>query len=176
MNIYTKGKALAAAAVFALATAAPAMADHDTVGADLSADGTTITLTCDTFGALEYTLRNHVSFGNDGKPPYQDEDPVMGKDREGLERKLTEAHRKDLHEDPPKPCDAAQKLDDFSSKVTQLRDGNTADKIKISDDTKGSSIQCLIDGSAALAKSLIPAAGCDSSGGKPGGGKGPKNK
>ena len=32
MKIHKKGTALAAAAVFALASAAPAMADHDTVG------------------------------------------------------------------------------------------------------------------------------------------------
>ena len=160
---------LAAAAVFALATAAPAMADHDTVGAELSADGLTIYLDCETFGGLEYTLDNHVFFASDnkGRPGYE-----TSKDREGLEDKLTNAHDK-LHEVPPKPCDAAQKLDDFSFKVQSLEEGNTATKMKISDDTNGESIQCLIEGSAALAASTRPTGGCDAAGDPPRG-KGPK--
>ncbi len=171
MKIYTKGTALAATAVFALATSASAMADHDTVGAKLSEDGTTIELTCASFGGLTYTLDNHVFFASDGKGQYRD--TGTGQDRLGLEEKLDGAHDK-LHEDPPKPCDAAQKLDDFSFKVQSLKDGNTADKTKISDDTNGA-IQCLIDGSAALAASLRPADGCDAAGDPPRG-KGPKNK
>ena len=170
MKIVKNAVQLAAAVLMlgllALASTAPAMADHDTVGGDLSADGQTVYLTCETFGALYYTLGHHVFFASDDK---------SGRDRSGLVDKLDNAHLKLLHEDPPKPCDAAQKLDDFSFKVKSLRDANTADKMKISDDTDGTSIQCLVEGSAALAQSLRPAEGCDSSGG-PGGGKGPKNR
>ena len=167
MKIYTKGTALAAAAVFALATAAPAMADHNTVGVEYDAANNVVYIDCESFGGLEYTLATHVDFASDTR---------NGKDRSGLEGKLTNAQAK-LHEDQPKPCDAAQKLDDFSFKVASLLAANTADKTKISDDTGGESIRCLIEGSAALAKSLIPTDGCDSGGGSPNGkpkGKGPK--
>lgn len=170
MKIYTKGVALAAATVFAMATAVPAMADHDTVGAELSADGQTIYIDCESFGGLQYTLENHVFFASDGKGQYRGTD--TGQDREGLENKLAYAHDK-LHEDPPKPCDAAQKLDDFSFKVQSLLDGNTADKTKISDDTGGTSIQCLIDGSAALADTVSAGETCGDAGSPPRG-KGPK--
>jgi len=177
MKIYTKISASLVAAVFAIAVM-PVQADHNNTGAELSADGLTIMLTCDKFGGLEYTLDNHVFFASDGKGPYQGQD--TGKDREGLEGKLTNAHDK-LHEDPPKLCDAAQKLDDFSFKVQSLEDGNTADKFKIWDDTDGTSIQCLIEGSAALADDLRTDdqgqdIDCADDAGDPPRGKGPKGK
>ena len=173
MKIYTKGKALAAAAVFALATAAPASADHDTVGVALSADGLTVYVDCKQFGGVKGALDTYVEFASDTKGPKNEYGE--GRDRAGLNDKLRYAHSK-LHEDPPKPCDAAQKLDDFNAKVIQLQDGNTADKMKIWETSDGA-IQCLIDGSAFYAASLRD--GVDCSGGDAGGppgGKGPKNK
>lgn len=170
MKIYTKGTALAAAAVFALATAAPAIADHDTVGVEYDAASNVVYIDCETFGGLEYTLDKLVFFASDDKGQYRG--TGTGQDRLGLEDKLTNAHDK-LHEDPPKPCDAAQKLNDFSFKVQSLLDGNTADKTKISDDQGGESIRCLIEGSAALAQSLSSGESCGDAGSPPRG-KGPK--
>lgn len=143
MKIYTKKGALAvAAAVFAI-TAAPVQADHDTAGAELSADGLTISLSCDTFGALQYTFDELVTFANEDK------------DRPSLQGKLDYAHSK-LHEDPQKFCDAAQKLDDFSFKVRFLLEGRdgTGKKPKVFDEQGDVAIWCLIDGSAAIAEDL----------------------
>ena len=105
MKIYTKIAVSLIATVFAI-VAVPAQADHDTAGAELSADGLIIGLTCESFGALQYTFDNLVWFANEGK------------DRPSLQAKLDKSHDK-LHEDPPKLCDAAQKLDDFSFKVKE---------------------------------------------------------
>jgi hypothetical protein len=180
MKIYTKGTALAAAAVFALATAAPAMADHDTTGVTLSADGHIMYMDCEQFGGFKSALDNYVKFASDGKGKYQNSDPVTGQDREGLNGKLSNAHDK-LHEDPPKPCDAAQKLDDFNAKVKQLVDANTDDKMKIweTEDPDGTgAIRCLIDGSAFFAAKLRDGEDCSGGDGggsdKPNPGKGPK--
>jgi len=170
MKIYTKGTALAAAAVFALATAAPAMADHDMVGVELDAASNVVYIGCESFDGLEHALDEHVDFPSDGKGQHPDRSEE-GQHRERLEDKLTNALLK-LHEDPPKPCDAAQKLNDFSFKVQSLLDGNTADKTKISETWDGA-IQCLIDGSAALAKSVSSGESCGDAGSPPRG-KGPK--
>ena len=168
MKIYTKGTALAAAAVFALATAAPAIADHDTSGFEESLDGLTIYIDCTQFGGIRKALEPaYVAFAND-------------KDRLGLNGKLDNVHNKYLHAEPPKVCDAAQKFDDFSAKVVQLKEASLGDKKKIWNVGAEDAITCLIDGSAAYAEELRSrdANNCtgDStdSGGKPSRGNGPK--
>jgi hypothetical protein len=168
MKIYTKIAASLIATVFAI-VAVPAQADHDTAGAELSADGLTIDVTCKTFGGLEYTLRDEVTFTN-------------ANDFSSLLVKLDQAHLKLHYEDldPPKLCDAAQKLDDFSFKVKFLRDGRKANsKPKIFDEQGGEAIACLIEGSAAIADDLRtdpdPDLECTDVEDPPRG-KGPKNK
>ena len=165
MKIYTKIAVSLLATVFAI-VAVPAQADHDTAGAELSADGLTIDLTCESFGGLKYTLLKEVTFTND-------------KDLSSLLGKLYKSHDK-LHEDPPKLCDAAQKLDDFSFKVKFLRDGRKANsKPKIFDEQGGAAIACLLEGSAAYANDLRtdPDPDLDCTVVKdPPRGKGPKNK
>jgi len=163
MKIYTNIAASLVAAVFAIA-AVPVQADHNNTGAELSADGLTIELTCDTFGALQYTFDELVTFANEEK------------DRPSLQGKVDQAHNK-LHEDPPKLCDAAQKLDDFSFKVRSLlvgRDG-TGKKPKIFDDVDNAAIWCLITGSAAIADDLTDDLECIVVNFPPRG-KGPKKK
>ena len=141
MKIYTKMVVSLIATVFAI-VAVPAQADHDTAGAELSADGLTIDLTCESFGGLIYTLLEEVTFTND-------------KDLSSLLGKLYKVHDKLHYEDPPKLCDAAQKLDDFSIKVEFLLYGRKANsKPKIFDEQEGNAITCLIDGSAAIADGL----------------------
>jgi hypothetical protein len=163
MNIYTKKGALAAAAAIFAISAAPVQADHFATGMVYDADGNIMYITCESFGGLKYTLDNEVTFVNDA--PDQ-------KDRVALNGKLTEAHDK-LHEDPPKNCDAAQKLDDFNTKVVALRDGGKGGKPKIFDETNGDAIACLVDGSAKLAASLTDGITCEAAGDPPRG-KGPK--
>jgi len=165
MKIYTKKGMLAvAAAIFAIA-AAPVQADHMTEGAVLSADGTIISLECAKFGGLKETL-TFVTFTNDDE------------DRPSLVGKLKKAHLK-LHEDPPKICDAAQKLEDFSFKVTSLRDGRAGkgNKPKIFDNLPDGvgAVDCLIEGSAAIAAHLRKDLDCTIVEDPPRG-KGPKNK
>jgi len=164
MKIYTKIAASLVATVFAI-MAVPAQADHDTAGAELSADGLTIKLTCASFGGLAYTLREEVRFASDKRP--------AKKDRTALIYKLKDAHYKLHSEDPAKNCDGAQKLDDFSSKVSALSEASTDVKKKIWDYTSGESIKCLIEGSSALASSSRGGLTCDDAGVRPRG-KGPK--
>ena len=150
MTIYTNIAASLVAVVFAIA-AVPAQADHDTTGATLSADGLTISVVCEEFGGFLHAFNNEVEFTNQ-------------KDRLSLSLeagKLGKAHWK-LHEDPPKLCDAAQKLDDFSFKVRFLRDGRDGKgtKPKISDNSDGAAIACLIEGSAEMADDLTDGLDC----------------
>ena len=160
MKIYMKIAVSLLATVFAI-VAVPAQADHDTVGAELSADGLIIGLTCKSFGGLKYTLLEEVTFTND-----EDLSSLLGK--------LYKSHDK-LHEDPPKLCDAAQKLDDFSFKVKFLRDGRKANsKPKIFDEQGGEAIKCLIVGSAEYADDLRTGIDCTVVEDPPRG-KGPKN-
>jgi hypothetical protein len=169
MKIYTKGTALAAAAVFALATAAPAMADHYDSGFEESIDGLEIWIDCAELGGIRKAL-DFVDFASD---------ETSGRDRLGLTGKLDEAHDKYLHADPPKPCDAAKKLDDFNAKVDQLVAAETADKTKISNKEEDrDAIKCLIEGSVAYAAFLRDGEDCSGGDGggsdKPNPGKGPK--
>ena len=151
MNIYTKKSALAVAAAMFAISAAPVQADHFDSGVVLDPVSNEMVITCASFGGLKHTLDNEVTFTSDNKPDR--------KDYNALDGKLTEAHDK-LHEDPPKNCDAAQKLDDFSFKVVALRDGGKGNKPKIFDSNSGVSIACLIEGSAALADSLTVGLDC----------------
>ena len=88
------------------------------------------------------------------------------KDRTGLQKKLVEAKAK--LED--KVCDAGLKVSDFNTKLSRLA---SASKPKVRDELEGLAVKCALEGSAALAKSLL--IGCEPVSDPPRG-KGPKIK
>ena len=115
---------------------------------------------------------DHVDFASD-----DDGDPPEGKDRNSLNRKLNEAQAKLDVLDTSKFCDAAEKIDDFGTKIFNLESRSSPSKPKISDEYEGEAIMCLLVGAEHLAadtgaRSDIP---CDDAGDPPRG-KGPKNK
>ena len=170
MKIYTKALTALASSIVLMAS----MPAHSSDGVVFDPVSNTVTFHCDildTDGLRD--LLAYVEFASDTKGPKNPDGD--GRDRAGLKGKLSNADLK-LLEDPPKPCDAAQKLDDFSAKVAQLDDANTGDKMKIweTKDPDGTgAIQCLIDGSAAYAASLRDGQDCSDGGSGGGKGKGP---
>ena len=89
------------------------------------------------------------------------------KDRTGLEKKLTNAQDKFGQ---GKLCDAGLKVDEFNAKIYSLK---IAPKEKITDSSPAGALRCALEGSRALADSLLSSCGSVDD---PPKGKGPKNK
>jgi len=94
-------------------------------------------------------------------------DEKGGRDRAGLGRKLTYAGDKFRQ---GKLCDAGLKVDEFNAKIYSLM---IAPKEKITDSSPAGALRCALEGSRALADSLLSSCGSVED---PPRGKGPKNK
>ena len=170
MKIYSKPLTALASAIV-LGTSMSAQANDGGVVFDPNSN--TVTFMCADLDTddLRYVLEEYVDFANDVTDPGTGD--VTGKDRDGLEGKLAQADAKLLESNF---CDAAQKVDDFGSKVSTLKKSSSPEKLKISDDFGGQAIDCLIIGAGHLAEDLLSGQSCEDAGDPPRGngkGKGP---
>lgn len=148
---------LTAAAAAMLVASLPVQANDGGTVLDGGSDVDVIVCAELDLDGLRRVMQNYVTFASD------DGD---GKDRKLLNVKLDEAQEK---LELGKLCDAAQKVDDFATKIDNLLTRGT--KPKVFDEHGGAAVQCLLVGAEHLAARYRDGLSC---GGDPPRGNGPK--